>query len=42
MFPVAQKNRAYKNKEHVLGVTIDGVHKAYPFRELRARQGLKT
>jgi hypothetical protein len=36
MFPVARKNRAYKNKEHVLGLTIDGVHKAYPFRELRA------
>lgn len=37
MFPVSRRNGAYKNKEHVLGVTIDGVHKAYPFRELRAR-----
>jgi hypothetical protein len=36
MFPVARNNGAYKNKEHILGVTIDGVHKAYPFRELRA------
>lgn len=36
MFPVAHKNRAYKNKEHVLGLSIDNVHKAYPFRELRA------
>ena len=36
MFPVARKNGAYKNKEHVVGLTIDGAHKAYPFRELRA------
>lgn len=36
MFPVARRNGAYRNKEHVLGLTIDGVHKAYPFRELRA------
>lgn len=36
MFPVTRKNGAYKNKERVLGLTIDGVHKAYPFRELRA------
>jgi len=36
MFPVARENGAYKNKERVLGLTIDGVHKAYPFRELRA------
>jgi len=36
MFPVKRKNGAYKNKERVLGLTIDGVHKAYPFRELRA------
>ena len=36
MFPVKRKNGAYKNKERVLGLTIDGVHKAYPLRELRA------
>ena len=36
MFPVARENGAYKNKERVLGLTIDGTHKAYPFRELRA------
>lgn len=36
MFPVARRNGAYRNKEHVLGLTIDDVHKAYPFRELRA------
>ncbi len=35
MFPVAQRNRAYRNKELVLGISIDGVHKAYPFKELR-------
>jgi hypothetical protein len=36
MFPVARENGAYRNKERVLGLTIDGAHKAYPFRELRA------
>ena len=36
MFPVARENGAYRNKERVLGLTIDGKHKAYPFRELRA------
>jgi len=36
MFPVARKNGAYKNKERILGLTINGMHKAYPFRELRA------
>lgn len=35
MFPVGRRNGAYRNKEFVLGVTINGVHKAYPFRELR-------
>jgi hypothetical protein len=36
MFPVGRENGAYRNKERVLGLTIDGMHKAYPFRELRA------
>jgi len=35
MFPVARENGAYRNKERVLGLTIEGAHKAYPFRELR-------
>ena len=34
MFPVAEKNRNYDNKELTLGVTIAGVSKAYPFVEL--------
>lgn len=36
MFPVGQRNRAYRNKELVLGIRINGVQKAYPFKELRA------
>ena len=35
MFPVAEQNDAYRRKEYVLGITIDGVDKAYPFKELR-------
>ena len=35
MFPVAEKSNAYRNKELVLGITIDGVDKTYPFKELR-------
>lgn len=35
MFPVALRNRAYRNKELVLGIKTDGVEKAYPFKELR-------
>ena len=35
MFPVGQRNKAYRNKEPVLGVKIGGVEKAYPFKELR-------
>lgn len=34
MFPVKHKNRKYRNKEMVLGVSIDGESKAYPFSEL--------
>ncbi len=35
MFPVNNRSRDYRNKERVLGIDIDGVHKAYPFKELR-------
>ena len=41
MFPVANHNSAYRNKELGLGITIDGVEKAYPFKELRKR-GVET
>jgi hypothetical protein len=37
MFPVAQRSSAYRNKELVLGISMGGVDKAYPFKELRAR-----
>ena len=33
-FPVASKSKRYHPKERVLGITINGVHKAYPFVEL--------
>lgn len=35
MFPVAETSNAYRRKELVLGITIDGVDKTYPFKELR-------
>ncbi len=35
MFPVAQRNKDYRNKELVLGIKINGTNKAYPFKELR-------
>ena len=35
MFPVANRSNLYSNKERVLGVSVDGAHKAYPFKELR-------
>jgi len=41
MFPVGNRNSAYRNKERVLGVTIDGIEKAYPFKELR-KHGVDT
>ena len=37
MFPVDNRSKQYSNKELVLGVAIDGAHKAYPFKELRKR-----
>lgn len=33
-FPVSARSRAYHAKERVLGITINGKHKAYPFVEL--------
>ena len=36
MFPVAEKNRAYGNKDLALGIELGGVSKAYPFEELAA------
>jgi hypothetical protein len=33
-FPVNARSRAYHPKERVLGITINGKHKAYPFVEL--------
>jgi hypothetical protein len=41
MFPVGNRNSAYRNKELVLGITIDGIEKAYPFKELR-KHGVET
>ncbi len=38
-FPVANQNNAYGNKEWVMGVVIDGLAKAYPFRELELTSG---
>lgn len=35
MFSVENRNKAYRNKELVLGITIGNYHKAYPFKELR-------
>ena len=35
MFPVGHRNKAYRNKELVLGVKIGDAEKAYPFKELR-------
>ncbi|MDJ0740303.1 MAG: DUF3179 domain-containing protein [Gammaproteobacteria bacterium] len=34
LFPVSAQSRRYHPKEQVLGITIDGSHKAYPFTEL--------
>ncbi len=39
MFPVSQKNSAYRNKEMVLGLQSGDSYKAYPFKELK-RNGL--
>lgn len=34
MFPVENTSREYRNKELVLGISVDGAPKAYPFKEL--------
>lgn len=36
MFPVGRRSSAYRNKELVLGISVDGIEKAYPFKELSA------
>ena len=33
-FPVSAKSKRYHPKERVLGISINGIHKAYPFTEL--------
>lgn len=38
-FPVNKQSRAYHPKERVLGVTINGKTKAYPFKELAKLKG---
>lgn len=37
MFSVENRNRAYDNKSLVLGLSIGGQHRAYPFEELQAQ-----
>jgi hypothetical protein len=34
MFPVENRNNEYRNKDLVLGITLDSRIKAYPFKEL--------
>lgn len=38
-FPVSRQDPRYHPKERVLGITIDGRHKAYPFAELSRGSG---
>lgn len=38
-FPVSAESRRYHPKERVLGITINGQHKAYPFKELALAGG---
>lgn len=40
MFDVEFRSRAFRNKELVLGLSVDGTHKAYPFKVLK-RHGQK-
>ena len=40
MFPVEHHNRLFRNKERVIGVAINGKHKAYPFSQLKKAKGL--
>ena len=39
MFPVEHRNNTYRNKEMILGLTLNGQHIAFPFKELK-RQGI--
>ncbi len=39
-FPVNNASDLYSNKEKVIGISIDGVHKAYAFSKLRTVKGL--
>lgn len=38
-FPVSAESRRYHPKERVLGITVSGKHKAYPFKELALAGG---
>ncbi|ESQ16490.1 MAG: hypothetical protein N838_26240 [Thiohalocapsa sp. PB-PSB1] len=38
-FPVSAKSRRFHPKERVLGIEVNGVHKAYPFAELSKTGG---
>ena len=38
-FPVQHKNADFRNKERVLGLSINGVDKAYPYSELSRSKG---
>jgi Protein of unknown function (DUF3179) len=40
LFPVANSSSIFDNKEVVLGLEIDGMHKAYPFAELAKTEGV--
>jgi hypothetical protein len=35
MFPVTNRSSRYPKKSKVLGIIVDGLSKAYPFKELR-------
>ena len=41
MFPVENQSKVYRNKDLVLGVSANGVTKAYPFKELEKNQQKK-
>ncbi len=41
MFPVENKNKDFRNKDLVLGITANEVTKAYPFKELEKNQQKK-
>lgn len=39
MLPVDHQSPWYGNKERVIGITLNGKHKAYPFAELEKAKG---